>query len=93
MSSPDVPEPTEPGPGPTPERPTTVDPVGAMARLSAYERLFEQRMVFLRGALEETTADDLIAQLLALDHDGDADVTLLIDSPGGNTFGMFALHD
>ncbi len=65
----------------------------ALARLSPYERLFEQRIVFLRGALEETTADDLIAQLLSLDHAGSDPITLLIDSPGGNTFGMFALHD
>jgi ATP-dependent Clp protease, protease subunit len=78
----------------TPEGPTPVtDPIGAVARLSPYERLFEQRTVFLRGALEETTADDLIAQLLALDHHDDGPITLLIDSPGGNTFGMFALHD
>ncbi|MFA9428739.1 ClpP family protease [Egicoccus sp. AB-alg2] len=99
MSSTDVP-PRAPEPGapepdaPEPPRPPAVtDPIGAMARLSPYERLFEQRVVFLRGALEETTADDLVAQLLALDHDSDQPITLLIDSPGGNTFGMFALHD
>jgi ATP-dependent Clp protease, protease subunit len=75
------------------ERPDAPDPWGAMFRLSPYERLFERRIVFLRGALEETTADDLIAQLLVLDHKSDEDVTMIIDSPGGNTFGMFALHD
>lgn len=78
---------------PTPGGPDRPHPTDAFTRLSPYERLFEQRIVFLKGALEETTADDLIAQLLALDHDGDEPVTLLIDSPGGNTFGMFALHD
>lgn len=76
-----------------PERPAGTTPVDALARLSAYERLYEQRVVFLRGALEETTADDLIAQLLALDHASGEAVTMIIDSPGGNTFGMFALHD
>jgi ATP-dependent Clp protease, protease subunit len=80
----------EPRPEPA-ERPSTA--AEELARLSPYERLFERRIVFLRGALEETTADDLIAQLLALDHDADDDVTLIIDSPGGNTYGMFALHD
>jgi ATP-dependent Clp protease protease subunit len=78
---------------PAPDGPERPHPTDAFTRLSPYERLFEQRIVFLKGALEETTADDLIAQLLALDHDGDDPVTLLIDSPGGNTFGMFALHD
>lgn len=68
-------------------------PVEQLARVNAYERLLERRIVFLRGALEETTADDLIVQLLALDHDSHEPVTMLIDSPGGNTYGMFALHD
>lgn len=77
-------------PGPT-ERPEGA--IDALARLSPYERLFERRIVFLRGAIEETTADDLIAQLLALDHGSDEPVTMIIDSPGGNTFGMFALYD
>lgn len=77
-------------PRPEPEQRSAAE---QLARLSPYERLFERRIVFLRGALEETTADDLIAQLYALDHDGDDDVTLIIDSPGGNTYGMFALHD
>jgi ATP-dependent Clp protease, protease subunit len=93
-TTPDAPEqPADPG-TPHPSPPGQVpDAIGAVARLSPYERLFEQRVVFLRGALEETTADDLIAQLLALDHERDDPITLLIDSPGGNTFGMFALHD
>lgn len=72
---------------------TPADAVTALSRLSAYERLYEQRIVFLRGAIEETTADDLVAQLLSLDHESDDDVTLLIDSPGGDTFGMFAVYD
>lgn len=81
----------EPAEAPRPEPAT--NPVDALARLSPYERLFERRIVFLRGAIEETTADDLIAQLLALDHESDEPVTMLIDSPGGNTFGMFAIYD
>ncbi len=64
-----------------------------IARLSPFARLFEQRIVFLRGAIEETTADELAAQLLALEMDSAAPITLYIDSPGGNTFGMFALYD
>ena len=64
-----------------------------LARLSPFARLLDRRIVFLRGALEETTADDLAAQLLALDMDSDDPITLYIDSPGGNTFGMFALYD
>ncbi|MGH8906006.1 MAG: ClpP family protease [Egibacteraceae bacterium] len=64
-----------------------------LTRLDPFARLFERRIVFLRGALEETTADELAARLLALEMDSDEPITLYIDSPGGNTFGMFALYD
>lgn len=88
----------EPDPAPhIPLRPghaTPLDPRGVeLARLSPYQALFERRVLFLRGALEETTADDLVAQLLTLEGDGDAPVTLYIDSPGGSMTGMFALYD
>ena len=59
----------------------------------AYRRLFQQRMVFLRGEIKDSVADDVAAQLLALDATGDDDVTLYIDSPGGDVTGLFAIHD
>lgn len=64
-----------------------------LARLSPYQRLLDRRIVFLRGAIEETVADDLVAQLLALDVAGDEPVTLYIDSPGGSVTGTFAIYD
>ena len=59
----------------------------------AYRRLFQQRMVFLRGEIKDSVADDVAAQLLALDATGDEDITLYIDSPGGDVTGLFAIHD
>jgi ATP-dependent Clp protease protease subunit len=59
----------------------------------AYRRLFQQRMVFLRGEIKDSVADDVAAQLIALDATGDEDVTLYIDSPGGDITGLFAIHD
>jgi ATP-dependent Clp protease, protease subunit len=59
----------------------------------AYDKLFEQRIVFLKGPLEDVNGDQLVAQLLALDSDSDADITLYINSPGGIITGMFALYD
>jgi ATP-dependent Clp protease, protease subunit len=73
---------------PTPE----LDPLRWAAH-SPFTRLYDRRIVFLRGALEETTADELIAQLLGLDHDSEEEVTLYIDSPGGSSYGMLAIHD
>lgn len=69
------------------------DPLAELSRLSPFARLFERRIVFLRGPLQDNNADELAAQLLALDDDSDEAVRLYIDSPGGDTFGMFALFD
>lgn len=59
----------------------------------AFDKLFEERIVFLKGPLEDDVADHLVAQLLALDADGDGDITLYINSPGGIITGMFAIYD
>jgi ATP-dependent Clp protease, protease subunit len=59
----------------------------------AYDKLFEQRILFLKGPLEDTNGDQLVAQLLALDSDSNEDITLYINSPGGIITGMFALYD
>jgi ATP-dependent Clp protease, protease subunit len=59
----------------------------------AYDKLFEQRILFLKGPLEDVNGDQLVAQLLALDSDSNEDITLYINSPGGIITGMFALYD
>jgi ATP-dependent Clp protease protease subunit len=65
--------------------------LGAPRRV--YDKLFEQRMLFLKGPLEDKNGDQLVAQLLALDADNNEDITLYINSPGGIITGMFALYD
>jgi hypothetical protein len=59
----------------------------------AYDTLFEQRILFLKGPLEDENGDQLVAQLLALDAESDDEITLYINSPGGIITGMFALYD
>lgn len=59
----------------------------------AYDKLFEQRILFLKGPLEDENGDQLIAQLLALDADSNKPITLYINSPGGIITGMFAIYD
>ena len=59
----------------------------------AFDTLFESRILFLKGPLEDENGDQLIAQLLALDAEGSDDITLYINSPGGIITGMFALYD
>lgn len=59
----------------------------------AWDHLFDSRTLYLRGPIQDDVADQIVAQLLALDAAGDDDITLHINSPGGAITGMFALHD
>ncbi|MGH3441065.1 MAG: ClpP family protease [Nitriliruptorales bacterium] len=60
---------------------------------SAFRKLFDTRILYLKGPIEEDEADSLVAQMLALDADSDDDITLYINSPGGDIHGLFAILD
>jgi ATP-dependent Clp protease, protease subunit len=59
----------------------------------AFDKLFESRIVFLKGPIDDEVTDNLIAQLLALDAESDDPITMYVNSPGGIITGMFALYD
>ena len=49
-----------------------------------YSRLLKDRIIFLTGAIDDTVANSVIAQLLFLEADNpDKDIHLYINSPGG----------
>ena len=73
--------------------PDTLDPLRDALQRDPFARLFERRVLFLRGPIEDTRADELVAQLLALDAESAEPITLYIDSPGGLATGMFAVYD
>lgn len=55
--------------------------------------LWKQRRVMLSGPLDHTAAIDLAAKLMALDGSSDADVDLIINSPGGPTGAVSTVLD
>jgi ATP-dependent Clp protease, protease subunit len=57
------------------------------------ERLFEQRVVMLHGALDDTVATRVSAELMTLDAEGDGPVTLRIDSAEGSMALALTLMD
>ncbi|MGW8761353.1 ATP-dependent Clp protease proteolytic subunit [Streptomyces sp. NPDC055815] len=62
--------------------------------LDPYSKLLEGRIVFLGTPIDETAANDVIAQLLHLDHASPGqDIALYINSPGGSITAMTAIHD
>ena len=59
-----------------------------------YSRLLEDRIVFLGMGIDDTVANTIIAQLLFLEHkDGKKDITLYVNSPGGNVTSALAIYD
>jgi ATP-dependent Clp protease protease subunit len=63
-------------------------------RLDPYTKLFEERIIFLGQAIDDTVANDVMAQLLTLESmDPDRDIILYINSPGGSFTALTAIYD
>ena len=59
-----------------------------------YSRLLANRIVFLGTAIDDQVANLVVAQLLHLESESvDRDVSMYINSPGGDMNGLFAIHD
>ncbi|HEX6785610.1 MAG TPA: ATP-dependent Clp protease proteolytic subunit [Acidimicrobiales bacterium] len=59
-----------------------------------YSRLLSDRIVFLGSAIDDSVANLVIAQLLHLESQAaDRDISLYINSPGGDMTAFFAIHD
>jgi ATP-dependent Clp protease protease subunit len=68
-------------------------PLVSMLEANVWKRLYDNRVLYLRGPLEDTVPDLLVAQLMSLDADSNKDITLYINSPGGLVSGLFAIYD
>ena len=59
-----------------------------------YTKMFEDRIIFLGVQVDDTSANDVMAQLLTLEGlDPDRDITMYINSPGGSYTAMTAIFD
>lgn len=59
-----------------------------------YNKLFEERIIFLASQVDDTSANDIMAQLLVLEaQDPDRDITMYINSPGGSFTALMAIYD
>ena len=59
-----------------------------------YSRLLKDRIVFLGGEINDDVANVIVAQLLFLEMENpDADISLYINSPGGNVTAGMAIYD
>ena len=60
---------------------------------SPQSELFEDRYVFLTGAINDATAEETIMQLLCLRKAGEDPITLVVNSPGGSVPAGLAIID
>jgi ATP-dependent Clp protease protease subunit len=59
-----------------------------------YNKMFEERIIFLGVQIDDASANDVMAQLLCLETDNpDRDITIYINSPGGSFTAMTAIYD
>lgn len=59
-----------------------------------YSRLLRDRIVFIRGVIDQNLADSIVAQLLFLEaNDNEVDINMYINSQGGEIDAMYAIFD
>lgn len=59
-----------------------------------YNKLYEERIIFLGVQVDDASANDVMAQLLHLEHeDPDRDIAIYINSPGGSFTALMAIYD
>jgi len=89
-------------PHPTHTSPLVADPYPSMrtgnlpdlASADVFQRLLKERIIFLGSAIDETVANQVCAQLLLLAaEDGERDISLYINSPGGSVTDGMAIYD
>ena len=62
--------------------------------MNPYNKLFEERIIFLGVQIDDASANDVMAQLLTLEAiDPDREITMYINSPGGSMTSMMAIYD
>ena len=72
---------------------TEETPRGRESR-NVFDRLLKDRIIFLGTPIDDVVANIVIAQLLHLEsEDPDKEISMYINSPGGEITGLFAIYD
>ncbi len=74
--------------------PTVIEKeIGGERSYDIYSRLLKDRIIILNGEINDTSANIVVAQLLFLDSQGNEDIELYINSPGGSITSGMAIYD
>jgi ATP-dependent Clp protease protease subunit len=58
-----------------------------------YSRLMRDRVILLEGEVHDQMANLIVAQLLFLESEGEKDISMYINSPGGSVTAGMAIYD
>jgi len=58
-----------------------------------YSRMLRDRVILLEGEVHDQMANLIVAQLLYLESEGDKDISVYINSPGGSVTAGMAIYD
>lgn len=58
-----------------------------------FSRLLKNRIILLSGEIDDILANTIVAELLYLDSLSHEDISIYINSPGGNVTSGFAIYD
>jgi ATP-dependent Clp protease, protease subunit len=62
--------------------------------MDPYSKLLSERIIFLGTPVDDASANDVMAQLIHLEHAApEQDISLYINSPGGSLTAMTAIYD
>lgn len=67
---------------------------GKERQFDIFSLLLKDRVIFINGPIDDSTADSVVAQLLYLDaEDNEKEISLYINSPGGSVSAGMAIYD
>jgi len=65
-----------------------------LREMNPYSKMFEERIIFMGMPIDDTVANDIMAQLLTLESsDPEREIIMYINSPGGSFTAMTAIYD
>ena len=67
--------------------------VGGERSYDIFSRLLKNRIILLSGEIDDNLANIVVAELLYLDSLSHDDISIYINSPGGNVTSGFAIYD
>lgn len=67
--------------------------LGSEKSYDIFSRLLKDRIIFITGEIDDTLANNVIAELLYLDSINNNDINIYINSPGGSVSAGMAIYD